>query len=390
MIIEIRKAGFINKGAELMLRAVYEKLKERYPTATFVMAPSPLNGSQPFRKLVDHGFYPKAWLYLRGVQLGNLAGLVPRIIREMYGIVLDREIDVVIDAAGFSYSDQWGERSTLELANSTKRWRKQGTKVILMPQAFGPYGSDRIRKGIRIAVENSDLVIPRERASLRYLTDVVGERPNIRQYPDFTNLIPGERPDWFDSEVHKVSLVPNYRMVDKTAGAESTAYLPFMTRCAQHLKTRAAKPFILVHEGEKDMWLARQISESCGGIPILRESDPVRIKGILGACHATIGSRFHGLVSALSQGVPALATGWSHKYAELFEDYGFPEWVLSVEDPDRIVNEKIDRIIEENGQSSLRHQLLEKSDQLKMQSEAMWKDVFAVIDGMKRADVSSS
>lgn len=381
MIIEIRNAGFVNKGAELMLCGILQRLGAAYPDAIFTMAPTHKGASQPFRKLVDAGMYPKASLYYKGVQWGHFAGMAPRKLREMYGVVLDRDVDVVIDAAGFSYSDQWGERSSRELAKSTRRWRKQGTKVILMPQAFGPYTSKGIRGAIRRAVDNADLVMPREKTSYKLLTEVTGERPNIRQYPDFTNLIEGVVPDYFNPTQHGVCLVPNYRMIDKTDRSQSAAYLPFMVRCAQRLAERSAQPFILVHEGAKDRWLAEQISEASGGIPILTEDDPLKIKGILGRSRATIGSRYHGLVSALSQGIPSLATGWSHKYVELFRDYDFPEGVVAVDDAEDDVALKIDRLVDPNDNQSIGDRLLEHSKRLKALSESMWSEVFLVIDG---------
>ena len=65
-------------------------------------------------------------------------------------------------------------------------------------------------------MDNADLVMPRDATSYRYLTEVTGQREYIRQYPDFTNLIEGVRPDGFEMEDLAVAIVPNCRMIDKT------------------------------------------------------------------------------------------------------------------------------------------------------------------------------
>jgi polysaccharide pyruvyl transferase WcaK-like protein len=387
MLIEIRKAGFVNKGAELMLYAVLEKMKEAFPGADFVMAPGHNNSSAPYAKRVELGLLQKAWLWRYRIPWGDLAALVPKKVCQMYGVVLDKEIDIVVDASGFSYSDQWGVGATRLLARASRRWRKQGTKVILVPQAMGPFTSPAIKKYIRIAVDNVDLMFPRDPISYRHLTEVVGERPNIRIAPDFTNLIQGIVPDYFDSDKNRFCLVPNYRMIDKTPQEQSQAYTLFMIRSARYLLEKDQKPFVLVHEGEKDMMLARQITEGSGGdLPIIREAHPLKIKGILGACQGTIGSRFHGLVSALSQGVPSLATGWSHKYRMLFIDYGFEDGLLDVMEEDEAIRRKIDLIIEPVSRPKIQEEITARSNELKKQVEEMWDTVFEVLGTSKRLD----
>lgn len=383
MIIEIRKAGFVNKGAELMLHAVMQKVQERYPEATLVMAPSHNGGSQPFHKLTQLGFYPKACVWRYGVQWGDFAGYLPRKLREMYGLVLDRDVDVVLDAAGFSYSDQWGVGSSRDLARSSERWKKRGTKVILLPQALGPYNKSEIKPWVKRWAENVDLIFAREPDSFKYLTDLVGKQSKIKLFPDFTNLVKGTLPDGYNAVDKRIALVPNYRMVDKTSREEREAYLPFMIRCAKYLAQQSAHPFVLVHEGAKDQMLAEKISEAVGGIPIVKQTDPLHIKGILGTCDATIGSRFHGLVSALSQGVPSLAVGWSHKYIRLFEDYGFKDGFITVLDTNEELHTKIDLLLKPELAQPLKQQLTAKSEQLKKQSEQLWELVFAEMD--KRA-----
>ena len=379
ILIEIRKAGFLNKGAELMLYAVLEKMKAAYPDAKFAMEPYRL--SAPYEKRALLGFYQKPRLFIMGIQFGQLFNLVPGIIKDRLGIVTDKDVDIVIDAAGFLYSDQWDVRSSLELSDSCKRWNKNGTKVILLPQAFGPFKNSNIRKAIKVALNNADLVFAREKVSYDYLVDVAGERPNLKMAPDFTNLIDGVLPDEFDAQTNRFCLVPNYRMIDKTPKEQSEAYLPFMINCAKYLVKKNAKPFILVHEGANDLMLAEQINKAVGGVlSIIKETHPLKIKGILGVCEGTLGSRFHGLVSALSQGVPALATGWSHKYQILFDDYGFSEGLLDVTSNEQELHTKLDLLINEDSKARIKQTISQSSASLKEQSKAMWDDVFATLN----------
>ncbi|MCG8158729.1 polysaccharide pyruvyl transferase family protein [Brenneria goodwinii] len=380
MIIEIRRAGFINKGAELMLYSVIDKLKEKYPDAIFVMEPTGKDGPQPYHKIVQLGFYPKASFWKYRFQWGRLAEIIPQKIRERFGLILDKEIDIVIDAAGFAYSEQWGSRACHEISDACKRWKKQGTKVVLLPQALGPYDSPEISKDFRAIADNVGLIFPRERMSYEYVRKVVGERNNIILKPDFTNLIKGEVPKYFNAKECNFCIVPNYRMIDKTDKAESSLYVPFLINCAKYLLEKNVKPFILVHEGEADLALANQISTAVGNIPIITENDALKIKGILGQCYGTIGSRFHGLVSALSQGVPSLATGWSHKYAMLFEDYGFPDGLLNVKMAESELKGKIDLIIDNDSRENIKSNIISKGNELKQQSEEMWSIVFNYLD----------
>ncbi|MDP5291626.1 polysaccharide pyruvyl transferase family protein [Oceanimonas sp. CHS3-5] len=379
MIIEIRRAGFINKGAELMLHAVVQRLRERYPEAKLTMAPIYGGADDTFDKMLKLNLYPKAWFWRKGI---DFTQFIPNRLLKAYGLVTTNEIDIVIDAAGFSYSDQWGPASSRELSASSKKWKKNGTKLIMLPQAFGPYEKSNIIKYVKIWAENADLIFPREKDSYRYLTQLVGEKEKIKLYPDFTNLVKGTFPHGYDPTDKRIAIVPNYRMVDKTDLKTSQAYLPFLIKVVKYLVDRGLQPFLLVHEGKNDQILADKVSYAVGSVPIVKETDPLHIKGILGTCDATIGSRFHGLVSALSQGVPSLATGWSHKYQRLFEDYGFIEGLISVNDDDVVLYKKIDLLINPESSKPLCALLAKKSNELKELSEEMWERVFSVIDSV--------
>jgi len=380
VLIEVRKGGFINKGAELMLCAVLEKMKKEYPEAVFAMTPTVSEASAPYLKRAQLGFYQKAHMWRGGMQLGTLASLIPTKIRDMFGIVLNKEIDIVLDLAGFAYSDQWGQRSCEELANSCKRWKKNGTKVIILPQALGPYKSVFNAKAMQAALNNADKVYARDKTSYKFLVDVVGERENLKIAPDFTNLIEGILPDNHDYETNRFCIVPNYRMIDKTDMQKADAYLPFMIKVTRYAYEQGLRPFILLHEGANDLMLAQAIQDAVSpNVQILRESDPLKIKGIIGASIGTVGSRFHGLVSALSQGKPALATGWSHKYKMLFDDYGFPEGLLDVHMPDSELYRIMDLLINDSSRLKVTNAIKQNSSVLKKSTELMWEDVMSVL-----------
>lgn len=380
MIIEVRQAGFVNKGAELMLLAVIQKIRERYPDAKITMAPVYGGADNTYEKMRELELYPKAWLWRKGIDFGQFANFIPTKLLKLYGLIKPSEVDVVIDAAGFAYSDQWGVNNCRELSSSSKIWKKNNTKFIMLPQAFGPFENEKIQKHVKVWAKNADLIFARESDSYQYLTNLVGEKEKIKLFSDFTNLVKGTLPDGYDITDKRIALVPNYRMIDKTSQEESEAYIPFMIRCVEYLISKGKKPFILVHEGIKDKSIAEEISNAVGGIPIVKETNPLHIKGILGTCDATIGSRFHGLVSALSQGVPSIATGWSHKYLRLFEDYNFHDGITSVLDSETELHRKIDLLIDPESSTSLKKNLELKSAELKVLSNEMWNLVFEEID----------
>lgn len=380
MNIEIRNAEFINKGAELMLHAILQQIGKALPAEErYCMLPN--HKARPYSSLAPLSLHLKMMPVARwGCQFGDLAHFVPQRIREAYGLILDRDLNAVLDASGFAYGDQFGPAACQFLAQASKRWKRRGTKVVLLPQAFGPFGSDVIRSAMLRIIDNVDLIYARERVSYEHLIQLSGERSNIKLCPDFTNLVEGIVPSYFDRDKMGVCVVPNHQMLVKTTKEEADAYIPFLAKCVQVLVESDASPFLLVHEQRNDGSLAEKIQQASGvAIPIVCEADPLKIKGILGACHAVLGSRFHSLVSALSQGTPTIGTGWSHKYQMLFEDYGSEDGVLSVLASDDTVVSVLGELLDSDTHARRSVELKRRSCILKNESCRMWDEVSEVL-----------
>ena len=384
MIFEVRKAGFVNKGAHLMLLAVVQQIRARYPGATLVMSPSVNSGSQPFDSLVAAGFRPKASMMRRGIQFGDLAALVPDRVREMYGLVLDREVDVVLDAAGFAYGAPWHPGTLAELAHSARRWRQRDTGLILLPQAFGELSSDAFRSNAKKVARDANLIFARDPHSLECLHQALApaslaEEPKVSSSPDFTALLPGTPPEEPDFWRTRIAVVPNARMLDQTTPDIRAAYLPFLRRCMTEIHRRGGLMAVIAHEGAEDLPLARELAANHPGCAVVAEADPLRLKGLLGACRGVIASRFHALVNALGQGVPAFGTGWSHKYPALFAGYGVAEGLLdprSSADPATAAA----RLLDDAWCAKTRERLCHHGEQQRQQIAQMWARVFAVCD----------
>ena len=357
MIIEIRKAGFTNKGAELMLHSIVQKLREEFPDAILTMSPTPTNGSQPFNKITALGIRPKAWLWKWGIPFGDLARLIPKRLREMYGLVLDSEVDVVLDASGFGFSDQWGVASSKEFERFTKRWKRQETKVIMLPQALGPFNNAKIRRYVTKFMTRVDLAFAREKVSYDYILPLIGDKAKLFLAGDFTNLYHCELPNRISLPDRSACIIPNYRMFDKADSATSATYLPFLVKCVQRSIDEGYEPFVLIHEKVHDGLILEKISEVFPAIRVIEENCPSVIKAVIGESTVVIGSRFHGLVSALSQGVPSLGAGWSHKYQQLFESYGLSELHLTNISDEVEVDVALTKLFDVSHQSVWQHRI---------------------------------
>ena len=81
-------------------------------------------------------------------------------------------------------------------------------------------------------------------------------------------------------------------------------------------------------------------------LSIDKEIGPMELKYIIGQCDAFLACRFHAMISSLSMAVPTLVLGWSHKYAEILDLFGYKNLAMdfsgiSVDS----VTKKLDKVV---------------------------------------------
>lgn len=377
MYIEIKGVQFVNKGAELMLHAVLQQLAAVRPDARVVLQS---NSSSPYVARAKVGAYQKAGLRFLGIEFNAYSHWLPKKVRNwlitQYGIVTEADIQVVLDASGFAYGAQWPENNTLYLADELERFGTAGKTYIFLPQAFGPFDRPLEQKRLKQSLRHAALVCARDQSSYAYLQQLMGPTTQLCQFPDFTNLVKAaplesKLPD------NTLMIIPNHQMLSSRNPDPlwRQNYLTVLRRFIDLAQQQAMHVLVLNHEGTKDLELCQQLIEGKSDkIELVSESDPLKVKALIGQSRAVVCSRFHGCVSALSQGIACIGTSWSHKYEALFADYQSTELLIK---PD-LSEPELQQVF-----NLLRHKdpalLLQHSAEFKQQSELLWNKVAALL-----------
>jgi polysaccharide pyruvyl transferase WcaK-like protein len=378
MLIEVKGVQFVNKGAELMLHAVLQQMKQRWPQAQLVLAPNP---NSPYSARAALGALQRMPLRKGGIDLNGLSRFIPatvrRWLRNNLGLVFATDIDVVLDASGFAYGDQWPQANTAFLCAELRRFAAQGKPYIILPQALGPFSRPAEQQLLARDLKLATLICAREETSFGHVANLIGNLSTLAQFADFTNLVKGVQPDYYTAGGQKVLIIPNANMISRRNQHCNWqhSYLPMLQNAVQIIRQLGLTPVLLNHEGRDDAAICSAVQQQDNTIEIINEPDPLKVKGIIAASKAVLCSRFHGCVSALSQGVPCLGTSWSHKYERLFDEYGQPEALLSADISAGQLQHKLQHVINNAGSE----QFVARRAALKHRSEQLWQTVAAVI-----------
>ncbi|MEZ8456003.1 polysaccharide pyruvyl transferase family protein [Vibrio cyclitrophicus] len=373
MMIEIKGIGLPNRGAELMLLAIQQQFEERGVTANFAVEPL-----GDYQTRVKYNLFQKSRFFGKGLNFGRPFSFLPKIIRDKYGIVNKNEIDLVIDASGFAYGDKWGAKLINDrLANEIDYFKSKGVKVILLPQAFGGFEDKKVAEASKKIFEKADVLMARDDVSFEFARKL-GSFENLLQFPDFTNLVSPRVNEKYEQLKNRACVIPNFQMIRRgNAGKE---YAQTLADTIDHLTGLGQKPYLLIHEGERDLALANEVNTLLKDpIEVIDPKDALDIKSIISTASILVGSRFHGIVSALSTGVPVVAMGWSHKYEMLLNEYGVPDLLTEVDS--KLVKDLCTSLLSDEEYRLQTLTTINKSSvELKKLSVEMWDEVFRVIN----------
>jgi Polysaccharide pyruvyl transferase len=343
VIVDIRGTNTQNKGAQLMLQAICARIGDQFELSVPPqMTDRAVRAKLGLRQTLCDPDAPR-WT-------STVGNAVPARIRSTFGLTSDHDIDGILDASGFRFTDQFPVAYPRRDALVGRRYARRGIPKVLMPQAFGPFEKPAMRRWTREVLEQADLVFVRDRVSEQHVRALdVGTR--IVRSPDFTiGLKPAAIAPVSDRPF--LALVPNTKLFTHS-GLDRAGYVGLLAGFSDAAKSNGLTSVVVVHE-ESDHDTARELADRIGA-PVFSDEDPLVLKAALGQATAAVASRFHAVVGCVSQSVPTLALGWSHKYRELLDDFGVADRLITPESDARTA---ITRILADDAGTTRQQDLL--------------------------------
>ncbi len=223
----------------------------------------------------------------------------------------------------------------------------------------------------------ASVIMPREKVSFNYLKDSnVVDMAKVKVFTDFTSLVEGKFPVKYEHLRNGICIIPNSQMINKgTISMEG--YLNLLKAIVDITAATSKKVYLLNHAGWQDERLCSTIKSMIpDNIEMVTDLNALEVKGLISSAYLVISSRFHGVASALNTCVPCLATSWSHKYEELFNDYMLKDCILPLNDSETALKMIIDFIQEEKN-DNIRAILSERLPYIKAETQEMWKNVWS-------------
>ena len=289
----------------------------------------------------------------------------------------------VVDISGYIYGDPFGIRSVRRLGDWARRWAAQGIPLVLLPQSIGPFVRDQDQEEMRRALSHVRLVVARDNHSEDTVREI-GTSCEIQRAPDLAiesartiaAVSPG--PDAHRSSRPYALVLPNRQVLRKLAVSED-AYVRVLEKAAARCAADGLDVLVAAHAQGSDDLLCAAVAAKVPGARVLEVRSAPEMVNVVRDARIVISSRYHGLVAAFANGVPAIAVGWASKYDDLLSEFEVSWMSAPIDsagaDPEgaaAITGKVLDDL------PRISKELVERADVLQGRLDTMWQRVFEI------------
>ena len=250
---------------------------------------------------------------IRSIRRGNVTELLRGIRHAKNNIKCFRaikEADYVINITqGDGFSDIYGEKRFNIFYGFLLYAVKNNKHIIMAPQTYGPFYSKKVEKKVKYLIDNSSLVIARDRLSEKCVssitnknvivtTDLAFQLPfycekkkheKIRVGINISSLMAEEKRDNFNKHV---DLAYKYnQLIDKVIG---------------NMNHEEYEIHLIPHVFDDMVSIKRYKKKYPKTIVHNFFDSPIEAKNLIASMDVFIGSRMHATIASLSSGVPTI------------------------------------------------------------------------------------
>lgn len=235
---------------------------------------------------------------------------------------------VVLYCCGYIFGDFWPKDWIEGLGEDFAALRKNGNKVILMPQSFGPFERRELAEASLRAFENVDLIWARDSESFAYAKKLAPSLP-VEALCDYTGALSEARETAYSE--NRICVIPNIKILQKYSEAAKHRYFDLIFKICKLISERNdCSVEILRHTATADDKIAAELARALAPLraKLIEPLDCYEARRFIANSRFLLSSRFHGIANGLTQRVPSLAIGWTHKYDGILEIYGQQKYSL--------------------------------------------------------------
>ncbi len=246
-------------------------------------------------------------------------------------------IDAIFVLGSIQYSDAWPIPTLQERLERSIRFHRHCPRatVVFLPSTWGAFEPQH-KDALARLVEGATVLV-RDRFSADSINGLLGV-PIADYCPDLAFVYPSASADVARPLLERtlkdptrplMGIIPNQRCVERgvTPLRRPEDYLDFLARSRDFALSRGFNVVGISHmlNTDRDAVLLRDLDVEC-----ITTNDATLIRSVIANLTVCICSRYHGVVSCLSHGIPVLALGWHHKYRNLMNDMELGAHHLSV------------------------------------------------------------
>jgi len=356
--------NLLNKGAQAMTFTTVDEMKKRFPNKNiYLLSTEDFKRGENEKNIYSFNILP--WdlvTKLRLLGFGN--GLFVKnnnyrhLESKLRRVIADA--DFFIDISGYALSSQWGVYGSIGYLLNIMIAKKYLIPYYIFPQSLGPFDYPLMHKIflyplLRLYLAYPQKIFVREKDGLKWVHkfsknnveksyDIVLQRKEL----NLSNVY--KRDVHFRDikiEPNSVAIIPNLRVIERVDRDEIyTTYTLLINRLL-----KAQKTVYIVRHSYEDLEICKKILSffpSNKNVKLISEDlSAIELENIIKQFDFVIASRYHSIVHAYKNCVPALVMGWAVKYFELLDDFGQLDYFFDCRNGINIkeIENKLDKMI---------------------------------------------